>query len=63
MGGTIYTRYVLSAVICTALSIFAIATQKLKGTEKIADLIWEGCCLWLGKNRFSAVTPWCSILF
>ena len=37
MGGTIYTRYVLSAVICTALSIFAIATQKLKGTEKIAD--------------------------
>lgn len=37
MGGTIYTRYILSAVICTALSVFAIATQKLKGTEKIVD--------------------------
>ena len=34
MGGTIYTRYILSAVICTALSVFAIAAQKLKGTEK-----------------------------
>mgnify|MGYP002541440409 CR=1 FL=1 len=36
MGGTIYTRYILSAVICAGLSVFAIATQKLKGTEKIA---------------------------
>lgn len=37
MGGTIHTRYILGAVLCAALSIFAIATQKLKGTEKIAD--------------------------
>ena len=36
MGGTIYTRYIFGAILCAALSVFAIATQKLKGTEKIS---------------------------
>lgn len=36
MGGTIYTRYIFGAILCAALSVFSIATQKLKGTEKIS---------------------------
>jgi len=36
MGGDIFSRYIMGAILCTALSIFAVATQKLKGTEKVA---------------------------
>jgi len=35
MGGTIHTRYLAGAIMCAALSVFAIVTTKLKGTEKI----------------------------